>query len=268
MLRDLDQEFCSRFVDELLLQDKKARVIASPLIRARAMMGPCQGEGNENFFKYSLLGHVYILLQIILEEAKKMILAVNINQCERKFEEILSRPAIYSRINCFPHEISAIKLVSTARSCFRKFKNDYKIGSLLHLVEWRCKKSDIDSDRCQLPKPEDYKILIDETNAFHPCATQSMQQNFENLSKHLKAILRIFDTRNKESSEDSIEHADRPLFDEGILNLATQYDLPIIVSIDESLDNGNATVSVCIVIPDMRQVDNVWNGNIEHVKSY
>jgi len=45
-----------------------------------------------------------------------MILAVNINQRERKFEEILSRPAIYNRINCFPHEISAIKLASTARN--------------------------------------------------------------------------------------------------------------------------------------------------------
>jgi hypothetical protein len=197
-----------------------------------------------------------------------MILAVNINQRERKFEEILSRPAIYNRINCFPHEISAIKLASTARSCFRKFKNDYKIGSLLHLVEWRCKKSDIDSDRCQLPKPEDYKILIDETNAFHPCATQSTQRNCENLSKHLKTILRLSDARNIESSEDNVEHADRPLFDEEILDLATQYDLSIIVSIDGSLDNGNAMVSVCIVVPDTRQDDNDVEWQHRTCKSY
>jgi hypothetical protein len=75
MHRDLDQEFCSRFVDELLLQDKRAKVIASPLITTRANLGPCLGEGNENFFKYSILGHIYILLEIIIKEAKKMILA-------------------------------------------------------------------------------------------------------------------------------------------------------------------------------------------------
>ena len=45
-----------------------------------------------------------------------------------------------------------------------------------------------------------------------------------------------------------------------ILALATQQDLPICVSIDGSLKDGFATVSVCIVTPDIRiiDIDNEW----------
>jgi len=39
MLRDLNLEFCARFADELLLQDKHAKPIGSPLITTRAKLG-------------------------------------------------------------------------------------------------------------------------------------------------------------------------------------------------------------------------------------
>jgi hypothetical protein len=48
---------------------------------------------------------------------------------------------------------------------------------------------------------------------------------------------------------------DRPLLHEEILEYAMQHDLPVFVSIDRSLDNDNATVSISIVAPDIRCID-------------
>jgi hypothetical protein len=114
MLRNLDQEFCSRFVDELLLKDKYTRSIGCPLTTARANLGPSMGEGNKHFWKYSLFGHVYILISLMIEEAKKAILQASNDHVNVRFEELLSRPAFFNQVNCFPKEISAIRLASAA----------------------------------------------------------------------------------------------------------------------------------------------------------
>jgi hypothetical protein len=45
---------------------------------------------------------------MIIEEAKKYVLTINGNNTSKGIEDILSRPAIYTRLNCFPKEISAI----------------------------------------------------------------------------------------------------------------------------------------------------------------
>jgi len=141
MLRDLNCEFGSRFVDELLLKNRNAKALATPLITTRASMGAHIGEGNCHLAKYSLLAHIYILLQVTIEEVQKMALATDADNISTNFEEMLSRPATYNRIKCFPNEISPIKLATAARNCFQKYKNDYKIGSFINLVEWRCKKA-------------------------------------------------------------------------------------------------------------------------------
>jgi hypothetical protein len=54
MLRDLNCELGSRFVDELLLKDRNVKALANPLITTRASMGAHIGEGNSHFPKYSL----------------------------------------------------------------------------------------------------------------------------------------------------------------------------------------------------------------------
>ena len=71
ILRDLNHELCSRFVDELLLKDRNAKAIVNLQIKTRSNMNACLGEGNQHFHKYSLVGHIYIVIQIILEEARK-----------------------------------------------------------------------------------------------------------------------------------------------------------------------------------------------------
>jgi hypothetical protein len=97
---------------------------------------------NKHFFKYSILGHVYMLVQVLLEEAKKLAIRTLENSIDNKIEEILTRPSFYSQLNCFPKEIVAQKLVNCAKRCLKKYKNDYKIGSFNNLVEWRrrCRK--------------------------------------------------------------------------------------------------------------------------------
>ena len=60
------------------------------------------GIGNKHFFKYSILGHVYMLVQVLLEEAKKLAIRTLENSIDNKIEEILIRPSFYSQLNCFP----------------------------------------------------------------------------------------------------------------------------------------------------------------------
>jgi len=57
-------------------------------------------------------------LQVIIEEAQKMDLATGSDNISTNVEEMLSRPATYNRIKCFPNEISPIILVTAARNCF------------------------------------------------------------------------------------------------------------------------------------------------------
>jgi hypothetical protein len=92
MLRDLNCELASRFVDELLLKDRNAKALASPLITTRANMGAHIGEGNCHLAKYSLMGHIYILSQVIIEEAQKMALSTDADNISTNFVEMLSRP--------------------------------------------------------------------------------------------------------------------------------------------------------------------------------
>ena len=97
MLYDLNNEFCSRFVSELLLCDKNAKAIGSPHIITRYKLGAFIGEGNAHFFKYSMLGHVYLFLLIIMEEAIK---ETSENPApDKAIEGILSRRIIYERLN-------------------------------------------------------------------------------------------------------------------------------------------------------------------------
>jgi hypothetical protein len=82
MLQDLNHEFCSRFVDELLLKDKNAKVIGSPLISTNTWCLYWRGQYT--------LGRIYILLQMIIEEAIKSTIINNMDYSSTDIEEILS----------------------------------------------------------------------------------------------------------------------------------------------------------------------------------
>ncbi len=210
----------------------------------RATLGACIGEGNSHFFKYSLLGHVYLLILIIIEEACKDLPIHNGTLQSMLFEEKLSRNTIYKQLALFPKEISAYKLSASAREAFRKFKNDYKISSFFHLIEWRISTSALESTNPVYPQACDYKVLIHEHNAYIPQALLSMQQNSENLAKHLLDILQL-QPDGTASETDDVSLLNNPILDHEILDRALQHDLPIFVSIDGSLDeNGVATTSI------------------------
>jgi len=122
MLRNLEHELCSRFTDELLLKDKYAMTLGSPHVSSRASLGACIGEGNLHFYKYSIFGHIYLLLQIIIEDIKQMIGSQNERHISDRVETILCRPAIYTHYQCFPKEISATRLALAAKNCCKKIK--------------------------------------------------------------------------------------------------------------------------------------------------
>jgi hypothetical protein len=189
MLRNMDHEVCSRFVDELLLHDKNAKAIGDVNISSRDELSACIGEGNKNFSKYSVVGHIYILIKLILEEIKKAVILTNDNQVNDRFEDMVTKTMIYNRLNCFPKEISAIKLTSTARICIAKYKNDYKIGRFINLVEWRASRSDVINQRHITPQPQDFRTNIDDESAFYPSYISSMQENSERLAEHLRNVL-------------------------------------------------------------------------------
>jgi hypothetical protein len=55
MLRNLNNEFITRYIDELLLADKHAKAIGSPTLVTSAKLSPIIGSGNKNFSKYSVI---------------------------------------------------------------------------------------------------------------------------------------------------------------------------------------------------------------------
>ncbi len=64
---------------------------------------------------------------------------------------------------------------------------------------------------------------------------------------------------------DNLEHEfGRPLLNSEILDYATQHDLPIFDSMDGSLNNKKAPVSISIIAPDIRDNDmnNEWQNRI------
>ena len=129
MLRDLNHEFASRFIDELLLCDQKAKIVGSLAITTRASLGACIGEGNMHFFKYSLFGHLYLLLQAIITEATISATATTNEPSDTGIIQLLSDKRFHSRLKLFYGKIAATKLANTADRCYRKYINDYKIGS-------------------------------------------------------------------------------------------------------------------------------------------
>jgi hypothetical protein len=196
-----------------------------------------------------------------LEEAKIRVITHRQRHAKNPFEAILSQTRIYQDINCFPKEISPKRLGSAAKTSFQKFKNDYKVSSLINLVEWRCCKTYLGESYNTPIFPRHFKIIIDETNVYIPSAFHSMQQNSELLSAHLKRLLHLQneisddDAPNdrEDDSLDSIYDEDRLVLDHKILQLVAQLEIPIFLSIDASLDKGEAVRSISIVVPDTRE---------------
>jgi hypothetical protein len=174
-LRDLNYELLARLMDELLLNDKNATAIASTKCFTRARRNAHIGEDNIHFFKYSILGHIYLLLQVQIEEAKKLVLHSRDNSLNYRFEQVLYWPSFYIQVNCFSKEISPHKLANCAKTCIRKFKDDYKLGSFYNLMEWRCQKNELEENMCQHPHQQDYMSIIDDTNVYVPSLLYSMR---------------------------------------------------------------------------------------------
>jgi hypothetical protein len=225
ILRDLNYELLARLTDELLLNDKNAKTIASTKFLSRTRRNSHIGEDSIHFFKYSILGHIYLLLQVQIEEAKKLVLDSRDNLLNYRFEQVLYRPSFYTQVNCFSKEISPHKLAYCVKTCIKKFKDDYKLGSFYNLMEWRCQKNDLEKNMCQHPHQQDYRSIIDETNVYVPSLLYSMQQNSELLSTHIRNILCL-------SNNDIRNFPETYMSNEEIINYATQHELPIFVSID------------------------------------
>jgi len=237
MLRNLEHELCSRIADELLLMDRNAKGLGNKEISNRASLNACIGKGNNQFCKYSLFGHVYLLLLVIIEE----IMAMTANEHtarerSRIFEERLSRPAIFTQLKCFQKEISATRLATAARACIAKQQNDYKIGCFLYLSEWRSRHSQLDLTLEMDPQARTFTTIIDDNNVFSPIIYETMAHNNVALSAHLR-----FDNEYVKN--------------EDVMELITQLNLPAFISIDASLEGTSATTSVNIIIPDVQPED-------------
>jgi hypothetical protein len=154
-------------------------------------------------------------------------------------ERILSRPTFYGQINCFPKEISALKLASSAINCIKKFKNDYKLGSFHQLMEWRCCIEDLDKIYSQHPHPEEFTTIINDENVFSPSLLDTMQNNSEKLSIHLN-ILCLSKCSTQLDNDTIYVVGNRPLRNDEILDYATMHDLPIFIGIDGSLKDDSA----------------------------
>jgi hypothetical protein len=72
----------------------------------------------------------------------------------------------------------------------------------------------------------------------------------------LRRILCLSNNNIRNTNNDERQDTNRLISDDEIITYATRHDLPICVSIDGSLKEGCAIVSMCIVAPDIRPMDN------------
>jgi len=115
MLRDFNQEWISRYTDNLLLADKNAKTIGSSAITNRVNLGAYTGIENKHFSKYAMLGHIYLLLSIIMEELIQDTHNDAIIDQDAAVEDKVCKPMSYKQIPLFVGEISPTKLASTAK---------------------------------------------------------------------------------------------------------------------------------------------------------
>lgn len=88
-----------------------------------------------------------------------------------------------------------------------------------------------------------------------PLPILSMQCNSKLLSIHLKNILCLSNsTMSTENNHDG-NTFDKLILNAEILEFTTQHDLPMFVTIDGSLKNEIATVSISLVAPDISHTD-------------
>ena len=205
-----------------------------------------------------MLGRIYLLLLIILKEARKSTSAGDaMLSPAAAFERLISRPQHYVRMNSYPGEISAASLATSALKSLTKMKNDYKIGSFFNLLEWRSSETAILSPIAHQPDPRGFKVIINDENTFSPSPLHSMDKNSESLSSHLKRGLCLSNEDEPIDSATEIPQMDKPLLNSEIFfYAATQHNLPIFISIDGGLDQGIATVSITILAPDIHPQDN------------
>ncbi len=137
LLRNLNEELCSRFAEEIMMKDRLSKALGSLQYTNRASLGAYIGVGNKHLYKYSIFGHVYILLHAIIEEAKNRVSNPDDRHISNQVQKILTQNNIYLQLKCFPKEISNTRLSQAARDCFKKFTNDYKWGSFINLSEPR-----------------------------------------------------------------------------------------------------------------------------------
>ncbi len=81
-----------------------------------------------------------------------------------------------------------------------KFKTDYKHGSFVNLLEWRCNVTYLQHTYLTMPTPQDFKILIDDDTAYQPLIHESMDRNSKLMSQHLKCLL-CLSTYNRHGRE-------------------------------------------------------------------
>lgn len=108
MLRNLEHEFTARYTDELLLLCQHAKTLAEPKLAARAKLSPIIN-GNRHFVKYTLVGHIGLLLAVTVQEVIRQISPREATNAE--FEKLITSRPFHEKLNLFPDEISPSRLV-------------------------------------------------------------------------------------------------------------------------------------------------------------
>jgi hypothetical protein len=99
MLRNLDCEFNARYTDELLQSDQHAKALAASNIASRAKLSPIIA-GNHHFSKYTMLGHIGLLLTVTTQEAIRALAPREATN--DPFERLITNRSFHENLNRFP----------------------------------------------------------------------------------------------------------------------------------------------------------------------
>ncbi len=81
-----------------------------------------------------MVGHVSLILVSVLFQEVILEISWTDHPNNESFARSLTWLSFYKKLNLFPHEFSALRLVLIAKETFQKFDTDYRIATFCNLL--------------------------------------------------------------------------------------------------------------------------------------
>ena len=261
-LRDLKDELSARICNELVELDTTIQVIGGRGHENRGNKGAVIDACNKNGHKahdYNLDGRIHIFFDQAIQSAKNMALTKGINGeiLINKFvkEKIQEKSFLLDDDLHLGYNIVKKKSVGTFRraikSATEKLNNDYALGGLLGVYEWR---KPVNDNIKSHENSQEYTLITSPEKAYTPLVTLSMRENSLKLLEQMRKNFNLDEINNDQIMRKNVLR----ISDYEIISRATVgFTRPLFIATDGSYDPETkiARASMVIVEPEIYDHD-------------